>query len=117
MPYYNYQCTECKEIFETQLHIADYKLPELLPCQSCWSEGTVKLYIDAAPAIGDSVKLGITRPPDAFLHGVLGRMQNSIPDGGLLRDSAGKIQVGQDGKPKKKYVNFNNARYQPGRLV
>jgi hypothetical protein len=41
--------------------------------------------------IGDSVRLGITKPPAEFMKGVVGRMQESIP-GNRLRDTS-KFQI------------------------
>ena len=41
--------------------------------------------------IGDSVKLGITKPPPEFMKGVVGRMQESIP-GNRLKEN-GKFQI------------------------
>lgn len=97
--------------------MTDYQLPETLPCPECNQKNCVHQYLSSAPAIGDPVKLGITRPPDAFLHGVLGRMQETVVTGGVARDSRGKIQLDSNGKPKRKFVDFSKARYSPGRLV
>src|ERR1035438_6378373 len=107
MPNYEYLCSECDVVIEAQLPMSDYKLPETLPCPECHSENCVHQFLSSAPAIGDPIKLGITRPPDAFLHGVLGRMENSVPD---------RSVKGPDGNIKRKFVNFNKAHYQPGRM-
>ena len=101
-------CSNCDTIIEAKLPMVDYLLPERFPCPECQEKDCIHIYLSSPPAIGDPIKLGITRPPDAFLHGVLGRMQNSVPD---------KNVIGTDGKIKRKFVDFNKARYSPGRLV
>lgn len=107
MPYYEYLCSECNVIIETKLHMEDYLLPEKQPCPEC-GQKQLHIYLSSPPAIGDPIKLGITRPPDAFLHGVLGRMQNSVPD---------RATFSPNGTPKRKFVDFSKCRYSPGRLV
>lgn len=107
MPLYDYHCTKCDLIFERKLAMADHAAPTKEPCPTC-TENTVEQYLSAAPALGDPIKLGFTRPPDAFLHGVLGRMQNSCPVG-TEKDKRGVTKV--------KYADFSKAHYQPGRMV
>jgi len=117
MPNYEYKCNKCEMIFETNLKIADVDYPETQTCPECGAEKSLHWWLSSAPAIGDPIKLGITRPPDAFLHGILGRMQNSVPDGGVEKGPDGHIKLDSTGKPRRKYVNFNNKRYSPGRLI
>jgi hypothetical protein len=88
--------------------MTDYLLPETLPCPECNQEKCVHIFLSSAPAIGDPIRLGIQRPPEAFLQGVLGRMEHSVPDRSVR---------GSDGQLKRKYVNFSKARYSPSRVV
>jgi hypothetical protein len=97
--------------------MTDYLLPETLPCPDCNQSNSIHIFLSSPPALGDPIRLGITKPDSAFVHGVLERMENSVPDGGVCKDSSGHIKFGQDGKPKKKYVNFSKARYSPGRTI
>jgi len=117
LPNYEYRCNNCNVLIEAKLPMSDYLLPEQFPCPECNLDHTVHIYLSSPPAIGDPIKLGITKPPKAFLEGVLGRMQENVPDGGLLRDSSGKIQVDNNGRPKYKKVSFSKAHYQPGRTI
>jgi putative FmdB family regulatory protein len=107
LPYYNFSCNACETVFEKKLAFEDLDLPTTEKCPTCEKEGTVA-YMPSFSGIGDPIKLGITRPPDAFMHGVLGRMQHSCPVGTKV-DSHGKTQI--------KYADFSNKRFQPGRLV
>jgi putative FmdB family regulatory protein len=107
MPYYNFRCNSCETVFEKKLAYEDLDQPSTEKCPTCEKEGTVA-YTPSFSGIGDPIKLGITRPPDAFMHGVLGRMQNSCPVGTTV-DSKGKTHV--------KYADFTNKHFQPGRLV
>ena len=108
MPNYEYLCSNCDTVIEASLPMKDYLLPETLPCPECHLDGCVHQFLSSAPGIGDPIRLGFTRPPDAFLHGVLGRMQNSVPDKGV-RTPGGSLT--------RKFVNFNKAHYQPGRMI
>ena len=117
MPLYDYGCNQCGNTFEKNMKMVDIEVPTTEPCPTCSNIGCIENYLSSAPSIGDPIKLGITRPPDAFLHGVLGRMEQSIPDGSIIRDASGKMVLDHEGKPKKKFVNFNKARFQPGRLI
>lgn len=106
MPFYDYSCSHCGNTFERRVPSEEYLTPTQDPCPECNSSGTVEYR--PSFSIGDPIKLGITRPPDAFLHGVLGRMQKSMPIG---------TEKGRDGISRVKYADFSKARYQPGRLV
>lgn len=107
MPYYDFECKECGSSFERRLPSDDYDKPTKEACPDCNKENCVE-YRPSFGGLGDPIKLGVTRPPDAFLHGVLGRMQKSVPVG---------TEKGPDGKARVKYADFNKARFQPGRLV
>jgi putative FmdB family regulatory protein len=107
MPYYDFECQQCGTSFERKLLSENYLAPTTEACPDCETEGSVE-YRPFPVGLGDPIKLGVTRPPDAFTHGVLGRIQNSVPVG---------TEKGKDGKAKVKYANFSKARYSPGRLV
>ena len=104
-------------IFEDQLKMADRLFPETQPCPECHAENCLHQILTSGPAIGDPIKLGITKPDPAFVHGVLERMENSVPDGGVERDSRGHIKLDNNGKPKMKHVSFSKMRYSPGRTI
>lgn len=42
-------------------------------------------------SIGDSVRLGVTKPPPEFMKGIIGRMQETIPQNRLK--TMGKFQI------------------------
>ena len=108
MPHYQYLCDSCNTVIEAILPMTDYLLPESLPCQECNEKNCVHIYLSSPPSIGDPIRLGIRKPDPAFIHGVLERMQNSVPD---------RSEVGKDGKIKTKFVNFSKARFSPGRTI
>ena len=60
MPNYDYKCVYCDHVFERQRMIKDRNAP--IDCPECFNYGTSHITFTKAPDIGDSVKLGITRP-------------------------------------------------------
>lgn len=64
MPTYPFKCDACGEEFDRILKIADRQLPEQDNCPKC-NEMAVKRVVTSVP-MGDSVRLGITRPPGDF---------------------------------------------------
>lgn len=64
MPMYDYLCSECGHRFEQMEKIDNRKNPEKSPCPSCGKQGIT--FQIGAPAIGDSVRLGLTKPDDGF---------------------------------------------------
>ena len=65
MPYYDYKCKSCGELYVDQkFSIADRLEPTKYPCTTC-DEETIILLL-GAPTIGDPVQLGIRRPPAHF---------------------------------------------------
>jgi putative FmdB family regulatory protein len=92
VPNYDFRCDNCGEIFERKLSYETIDQPTKEPCPECQTNSIV--YVPSFSGLGDPIKLGITRPPDAFLHGVLGRMKSSVPN-----------------------TDFSKARFQPGRLI
>jgi putative FmdB family regulatory protein len=78
LPYYDYSCDGCGYKFEKFLSISKCDEPTTEPCPVC--SGTQLVTKDAcAPGIGDSVRLGITKPPADFQKYVLGRIKASVP--------------------------------------
>lgn len=64
MATYVYACTQCEHRFERVMKMDDRNLPTEEACPNC-SMSTVEMQI-CAPALGDSVRLGITRPDGGF---------------------------------------------------
>ena len=64
MPMYDYSCSACGHKFEQMEKIDNRKDPEKKPCPNC-SKNTVEFQI-GAPAIADSVRMGITKPDAGF---------------------------------------------------
>jgi hypothetical protein len=83
MPTYRFLNNETGEEFEETMPMAERE--EFLSKNSHLSQVFNNLNI------GDSVRLGVTKPPADFMKGVVGRMQESIP-GNRLRDT-GKFQI------------------------
>jgi len=74
MPYYDYTCQTCNYNFEKFLSIENYLIPTQEPCPKCSTQNVTKDI--CSPAIGDPVRLGITKPPSDFSKYVLGRMKH-----------------------------------------
>lgn len=64
MPMYDYRCSECNHVFEQMEKIDNRKNPEKQPCPNC-QQMKVQFQI-AAPAIGDAVRMGLTKPDAGF---------------------------------------------------
>ena len=62
MPNYDYECTYCGHVFESQRTIKNRKVPQNECCPSCQNAGLVKLKVGSASII-DSMRLGIKKPP------------------------------------------------------
>ena len=62
MPNYDYECTYCGHVFESQRTIKNRKVPQNECCPSCQNAGLVKLKVGSA-SIEDSMRLGIKNPP------------------------------------------------------
>jgi putative FmdB family regulatory protein len=77
MIFYDYVCAACAKTFELGLRMAEYARPTTEPCPSCGQLQVRQLV--GSPAIGDSVRLGITKPPSEFMTDVLGRIKHSVP--------------------------------------
>lgn len=65
MPRYLYNCSSCSVVWEEQRLIADRAIPTQEACPFCAAETGIEL-VPAAPAIGDPMRLGVRRAPDAF---------------------------------------------------
>ena len=62
MPNYDYECTYCGHVFESQRTVKNRKVPQNECCPSCQNAGLVKLKVGSASYI-DSIRLGIKKPP------------------------------------------------------
>ena len=76
MPYYDYRCSQCNEVFELKLPITEVDTPTKDPCPKCFKTECVEVVI-GAPALGDPVSLGITKPDPEFQR-LLGRMKQKF---------------------------------------
>ena len=70
MPTYDFINEETGEIFEMQMSISDKE--KYLKKNKHIKQAVTKM------SIGDSVHLGITKPPSDFQKGVIGRMKEKI---------------------------------------
>ena len=61
MPNYTYQCSDCSHTFEEIKTIAKYNEPLREPCPSCLHVGYISRIFSAAPNLGDSRKLEMTK--------------------------------------------------------
>ena len=82
IPIYDYECKKCGNTHAENLKIADRNAPTLTPCPSCGGE-VIKVML-GAPAMGDAIRLGITRP-DSGMKEVLQRVHERTP-GSRLKD-------------------------------
>ncbi len=82
MPIYDYQCRSCGKIETKNLKISDRDLPTKEPCSECSGE-VIKVML-GAPAMGDAIRLGITRP-DGGMKEVLQKVHERTP-GSRLND-------------------------------
>ena len=66
MPTYEYECSECKHLFEARAKIADRAVATQNPCPSCHKTGTVNLCIGASNLVSPLSIEGLIRPPTPF---------------------------------------------------
>ena len=76
MPLYDYRCTECGDTQTKNLRISNRELPTEDPCIICG--GKIIQVILSAPAMGDAIRLGITRP-DSGMKEVLQKIHERTP--------------------------------------
>ena len=62
MPSYTLKCNECDTMFNV---LCRYAVRDEQPCPSCQSTNHEN-HITSAPVLGDSVRLGITKPDGGF---------------------------------------------------
>ena len=84
MPLYDYLCHSCQHTFDKFSSIADRNIPCEEPCPKC-NEFNVQQMI-GAPPMGDSVRLGITRPDNGFRE-VLSKIHEKTPGSTLNKHS------------------------------
>lgn len=84
MPLYDYSCNDCKQLFEKQVPISKGHDPQ--ECPECKSLNSSRYYGAGAPALGDPVRLGITRPDNGF-RDVLRRIHEKTP-GSILNTNS-----------------------------
>lgn len=81
MPIYTVRDTKKKKTFEVNMKIAEFDA--YLSANPHIKQEFVKMNI------GDSVQLGITKPPSDFMKGVIGRIQQAVP--GARKDTKFKV--------------------------
>lgn len=87
MPMYDYLCASCGTTFEKNVRMSEYQSTQECPSCSAQAERTVGGY---APSIGDPVRLGITKPPEAF-RDLLRNMADKYPGAKGMRNNSSYI--------------------------
>lgn len=65
MPFYDYKCLSCQELFEEFLPIKQRKKPETKPCPKC-GEKRIQQTIMSSPNIGVDFGVDIHKPKSEF---------------------------------------------------
>jgi putative FmdB family regulatory protein len=76
MPVYDYKCTNCDHTFTRISNIACRNDPENESCEKC-EQTTIQRQV-GAPALGDSVRLGLRTHDDGFRE-VLSKIAEKVP--------------------------------------
>jgi len=76
MPLYDYRCSTCDNSFTRISNISTRDDPENESCEKC-EQKTIKRQI-GAPALGDSVRLGLRTHDDGFRE-VLSKIAEKVP--------------------------------------
>ena len=80
MPVYDYKCSSCNQEFTRISNIACRDDPENESCEKC-NHFSIKRQV-GAPAIGDSVRLGLRTHDDGFRE-VLSKIAEKVPKSNL----------------------------------
>jgi putative FmdB family regulatory protein len=83
MPIYDYKCPECDSEFEKNVKMVNYQDPQ--DCPHC-STPSMR-FVKGAPGIGDPMRLGIMKPPEAF-RDVLRNIHDRTPGSQLKSNSS-----------------------------
>ena len=62
MPYYDYKCKHCDNVWEEKRTIDDRNIPLDAPCPFCETEGQVIQSISSAPRLCDPHRMGRIKP-------------------------------------------------------
>ena len=65
MPFYDYKCLACQDVFEEFLSIKQRKKPETKPCPKC-GEKRVQQIIVSSPNVGVDFSMDIHNPKSDF---------------------------------------------------
>ena len=76
MPLYDYECKKCETFFDEIIKVDDRLVPTKKPCPNCGSKRVKMVFL--AMNIGDSVRLGITKPSSEF-NDVLTKISDNNP--------------------------------------
>ena len=94
MPLYDYECKKCETFFEEVVRMDDRLVPTKKPCPNCGARKVTQVHL--AMNIGDSVRLGITKPSSEFTE-VLTKISDNNPRSRLHEKlSQGKRKKGFD---------------------
>lgn len=77
MPEYRYQCKACQHEWDEMQRVDARYVPLQNVCENCKIAGKIELIIQPV-AIGDSVRLGITKPKSDFKE-VLQQIKKNNP--------------------------------------
>jgi putative FmdB family regulatory protein len=83
MPSYQMKCDACGYVFDRVLPFARIDEPLSQPCPFCKKKGKIRRLV-AAPAICDSVVIGVTKPDRGFAE-VVQKIKRANP-GSTLKD-------------------------------
>lgn len=85
MPLYDYSCSDCEHTFTKNLRMAENKKPESEPCPSCGKSNTISQQLLSAPALGNSINMGLRKHDSGFKE-VMEKMHAGVP-GSKLKNS------------------------------
>ena len=94
MPLYDYECKNCETLFEEHMKMVDNLVPTKRPCPNCGAKQVKQVLFSLN--IGDSVRLGITKPSSEF-NEVLTKISDNNPRSKLHQKlSQGRRKKGFD---------------------
>ena len=83
MPFYDYQCSSCENIFEEFLKMSVRTKPCKKPCPKCKAKRTVKQVILQAPAACDPIRVGSVGKVDNGFREVIAKIKKAHPRNNL----------------------------------
>lgn len=83
MPIYDYKCPQCEHQFEKSVRMSNYL--DQQDCPECNTKSD--RFVVGAPGIGDPMRLGLKKPPDAF-RSLLHHIHEKTPGSQLKNNSS-----------------------------